>query len=149
VAPVGKLALSVGFSEPLRLVANSFSGRPDDRISPSDDSQSDRNARDPSELVGVRGPARMLPLMDETMKTAEVLSAWREATRAAELTERIAAVASKIADEANEDGLARLAEQAAEAADRASTSAWRAAQQAADLATSSRPHRLSIADAAA
>lgn len=75
------------------------------------------------------------------MKTAELLEAWREATRAARLAERLAAMAeaaSRDADEnaAGSEAIAHLAEQAAEASTNAAHLARVAADRAAELALS-------------
>ncbi|HUH00253.1 MAG TPA: hypothetical protein VMQ83_13920 [Gammaproteobacteria bacterium] len=70
----------------------------------------------------------------EPATTADLLNAWRDAVRAAELAERLATTAAKAADDADlralvSTELAELAEQAAAAATRA---AARAAAAAAD-----------------
>ena len=76
---------------------------------------------------------------------------WRDATRAAELAERLAEIASQAADQADRsalasDQIARMAEKAAVAAERAARSARKAAGQAADLAIENREQRLRLAD---
>ena len=73
------------------------------------------------------------------VKTAELLTAWREAVRAAELAERLAATAVQAADDADQRAeasaeLADLAEQAATASMRAAAQANAAAELAASLA---------------
>ena len=74
---------------------------------------------------------------DERPSTGELLTQWRDATRAAELAERLAEIASQAADQADRsalasDQIARMAEKAAVAAERAARSARKAARQAAD-----------------
>ena len=64
--------------------------------------------------------------MDETPTTAELLDAWRDATRASELAERLSAVASDAAELAERNAaasteIARMAERAASSAERAVT----------------------------
>jgi hypothetical protein len=88
---------------------------------------------------------------DEGIDTADLLAAWRDATRAAELADRLAGMASEAADTADRSAMAseeiaRMAERAAKAADRAATSAREAAKRAAALATESRERRLVDAD---
>jgi hypothetical protein len=90
-------------------------------------------------------------VIDETMSTSDLLEAWREATRAAELSERLARVALEAADLADQNAMAseeisRMAERAAEAAQNASETARAAAQRASLLATSARDHKLRDAD---
>lgn len=77
--------------------------------------------------------------MDDQPTAADLLNAWRDAVRAAELAERLAAAAAKTAEEADHravasSDLAELVEQAAAAATRAATSATAVAVQAAQLA---------------
>ena len=84
------------------------------------------------------------------MKTAELLTAWRDAVRAAELAERLAATAVQAADDADlravaSAELADLAEQAAAASTRAAAQATAAAAQAASLAKALREGRLTDA----
>jgi hypothetical protein len=67
--------------------------------------------------------------------TADLLAAWREATRAAELAERLAKMADEAAQEADEsaiasEALAALAEQAADAAATAARTARATAERA-------------------
>src|SRR5689334_1025415 len=73
------------------------------------------------------------------MTTADLLDAWREATRAAELAARLARQAEEAADHADDDAsgsdeIAKLAESAAEAAEIAATKARAAADRASALA---------------
>jgi len=84
---------------------------------------------------------------DERLSTGELLIRWRDATRAAELAERLAEIASQAADQADRgalasDQIARMAEKAAVAAERAARSARKAAGQAAELAVENREQRL-------
>ena len=88
---------------------------------------------------------------DEQPTTGELLTQWRDATRAAELAERLAEIALQAADQADRsalasDHIARMAEKAAVAAERAARSARQAARQAADLAVENREQRLRVAD---
>lgn len=89
----------------------------------------------------------------EVVTTADLLERWREATRAAELAERLAQVAMDSAQradrsaEASED-IARLAERAARSAERAARSARQAATRATAFAQESRAGRLAEADRA-
>ena len=90
---------------------------------------------------------------DERLSTGELLMQWRDATRAAELAERLAEIASQAAEQADRgalasDQIARMAEKAAVAAERAARSARKAAGQAAELAVENREHRLRGADEA-
>ncbi len=96
----------------------------------------------------MRHPIRM---EEEVVTTADLLTAWRDATRAAELAERLARMAAEAAETADRSALAsaeiaKLAERAATAAERAALSARRAAQRAAQFAAETRDHRLQDAD---
>jgi hypothetical protein len=89
---------------------------------------------------------------EEVVNTADLLTAWRDATRAAELADRLAQMASEAADTADRSAMAseeiaKMAERAAKAADRAAMSARDAAKRAAALAKESRERRLVDADA--
>jgi hypothetical protein len=92
--------------------------------------------------------------MEEDQKTTgELLNAWRDATRAAELADTLAAnaadtslLADSTADAAEQ--IAKLAERAAKAAERAAMTARDAAMRAADLARSSRDKNVSGGDRA-
>jgi hypothetical protein len=90
--------------------------------------------------------------MDEdVVSTADLLSAWRDATRAAELADRLAKLASEAADTADRsamasEDIAKMAERAARAAERAAVSARAAAKRAADFAAETRATRLRDAD---
>ena len=69
---------------------------------------------------------------DERLSTGELLMQWRDATRAAELAERLAEIAAQAADQADRgalasDQIARMAQRAAVAAERAARSARKAA----------------------
>jgi hypothetical protein len=88
---------------------------------------------------------------EDDVSTADLLAAWRDATRAAEVAERLAHMASEAADIADRSSLAseeiaKMAERAARAADRAATSAREAARRAAALARESRERKLVDAD---
>ena len=90
--------------------------------------------------------------MDEERKsTGELLEAWRNATRAAELADSLASNASDasgLADEAAvaAEQIAKLAEKAARAAERAALTARDAATRATELARRSREKRSTGAD---
>jgi len=88
---------------------------------------------------------------EEVVNTADLLTAWRDATRAAELADRLAQMAADAAETADRSAMAseeiaKMAERAARAADRAALSARDAAKRAADLARESRERRLLDAD---
>lgn len=88
------------------------------------------------------------------MTTADLLEQWREATRAAELAERLAKMATEAAERADQNAIAseeiaRMAEQAAEAAERAARTAREAADRASAFAEESRSGRVADADQAA
>lgn len=90
---------------------------------------------------------------EERLTTADLLMQWREATRAAQLAERLAELATRAADQSDASALAseqiaRMAEKAAVAAERASQSARKAATRAAALAAENRGMRLREADEA-
>lgn len=71
--------------------------------------------------------------MDEVVvSTADLLDAWREATRAAELAERLARLAEATAEDADESAAA--SEEIAQLADRAAAAATNAAQSARNAA---------------
>jgi hypothetical protein len=87
----------------------------------------------------------------DTRSTADLLEAWREATRASELAERLAVLASEAAEQADKNSavaqeIALLAEQAATAAERAAARSRLAAEQAAEIAAKSREQRVREAD---
>jgi hypothetical protein len=89
--------------------------------------------------------------MDDQPTTAELLTAWRDATRASELAERLALAATEAAEiaernaSASED-IARMAERAANAAERAARTARKAATRARAFAQDSRDSRARLAD---
>ena len=90
-------------------------------------------------------------MQDEVVSTADLLTAWRDATRAAELADRLAQLASDAAETADRsamasEDIAKMAERAAKAADRAAVSARAAAKRAADFAAETRASRLRDAD---
>jgi hypothetical protein len=81
--------------------------------------------------------------MEETLGASELVEAWRDAVRAAELVERLAAVAMRASEQADPGTLAsgeiaELAEAAAEAAGSAAHKAHDIAAKARHLATGSR-----------
>ena len=85
------------------------------------------------------------------MTTSDLLEAWREATRAAELAERLATIALTAAEDAERNAMAseeiaEMAERAAEAAQHAAETARRAAARAREFATSARDSKLRDAD---
>ena len=88
---------------------------------------------------------------DEVLTTQDLLEQWREATRAAELAERLARLAAESAARADQaavgsEEIARMAERAAKAADRAALSARKAADHAATFARENRAGTLADAD---
>jgi hypothetical protein len=92
-------------------------------------------------------------VFDEVMSPQELLEQWREATRAAELAERLAKLAAQSVERADRDAaaaedLAKLAKRAAQAAERAAASASRTAEQASAFARESRAGTLVDAEQA-
>jgi hypothetical protein len=90
---------------------------------------------------------------EERLTTADLLTQWREATRAAELAERLAELATRAAERSDANAvayeqIARMAEKAGIAAERASQSARKAATNAAAHAAEDRQLRLRDADEA-
>ena len=88
---------------------------------------------------------------DEVLTTQDLLEQWREATRAAELAERLANLAADSAASADQaavgsEEIARMAERSAKAADRAALSARKAADQAATFPRENRAGTLADAD---
>ena len=89
----------------------------------------------------------------ERKSTAELLETWRDATRAAELADHLAANAADVSERADDtavaaEEIAKLAERAAKAAERAANTARDAAMRAAQLARSSRDKNASGGDRA-
>ena len=87
----------------------------------------------------------------QAITTGELLTAWRETTRAAELAQHLATLALDAAERSERDHvgaaeIAGLAERAAEAAEAAASSARAAADRAAAYAAESRDERLRDAD---
>lgn len=88
---------------------------------------------------------------DEKPTTADLLEAWRETTRAADLAERLATIALEAADHAERDAeasedIARMAERAAKSSERAAQIARKASDRAAKLAQEHRTMKLHDAD---
>jgi hypothetical protein len=88
---------------------------------------------------------------DEPITTAELLEQWREATRAADLAERLAELARSSVERSDRDALAateiaRMAERAAKHAERAARVARGAATRAAAFAAENRSGRLADAE---
>jgi hypothetical protein len=82
-------------------------------------------------------------MFEEPVTTAELLEQWREATRAAELAERLAKLATEAAERADQGALAakeiaHMAERSAKAAERAALMARSAANRAAAFADENR-----------
>jgi hypothetical protein len=89
------------------------------------------------------GRAHTLRVLDETVTTDELLEAWRDASRAADLAERLATMAAETADRAELNAeeaaaVAAMAERAAESAAAAAQRARTSADQANELALSAR-----------
>jgi methyl-accepting chemotaxis protein len=89
---------------------------------------------------------------EERVTAADMLEAWRDATRAAELADRLAKMAAETADRAEvtasgADEVAKLAERAAEAAEAAARRARESAEQARAIAQESRDRGLPDAEA--
>ena len=89
--------------------------------------------------------------MDDSPTTADLLEAWREATRASELAERLAAAANEAAELAERgatefEEIAQMAERAATSAERAARIAREAATRAHSFAEQSRQHKVLDAD---
>ena len=85
---------------------------------------------------------------DEPMTTGELLEQWREATRAAELAERLARLAQTSVERADRDAvaaqeIARMAERAAKHAERTARIARDAADRAQAFAAENRSGYLS------
>jgi hypothetical protein len=90
---------------------------------------------------------------EEVLTPAELLERWRDATRAAELADRLALLAAESVERSDRDAvaaeeIARMAERAAKAAERAASSARKAATRAAAFARESRAGRLAESDVA-
>ena len=90
----------------------------------------------------------------DVMSTSELLEAWRDATRAAELAERLAAAALRAVDKADQNAataeeIAVLAEEAAIYATRAAEAARYVARRASEEAARARTQDLAHADATA
>lgn len=90
---------------------------------------------------------------EEHLSTADLLAQWREATRAAELADRLATLAEQAAQMADRnvvasEEIAQMAERAARAAERAASTARKAATKAKQFAADSREVRLHEANAA-
>jgi hypothetical protein len=91
-------------------------------------------------------------MFEERVTTADLLTAWRDAIRAAELAERLAAAAAEAAAQADVRAagsaeIAALADRAAQAATRAAERARIAATEAAELAASLRETGIPAAEA--
>lgn len=90
-------------------------------------------------------------VIDEPMSTSELLEQWREATRAAELAERLARLAQTSVERSDRDAvaaqeIARVAGRAARHAERAALIAREAANRAAAFASENRSGYLAEAD---
>lgn len=87
------------------------------------------------------------------MSTSELLEQWREATRAAELAERLAKLAKQSVERSDRDAVAsaeisKIAARAAKHAERTAQIAREAADRAAAFATENRSGYLAEADSA-
>ena len=76
------------------------------------------------------------PMDDERPTQADLLNSWRDAARAAQLTERLAATANKAAEDAEQDALA--SEEIADLAEGVSRDTGHAATKARQSATKAR-----------
>jgi len=88
-------------------------------------------------------PLRSPSMLDEPVTTADLLNAWREATRAAELAERLARLAAETATRAGvsadvAEEIAFMAEQTAESANTAAVRARVVATEARQVAVRDR-----------
>lgn len=88
------------------------------------------------------------------MSTADLLEQWREATRAAQLAERLAELAKASVERCDRDAvtareIAKMAERAAKHAERAAHAAREAANRASAFADENRSVRLADADSIA
>ena len=107
----------------------------------------------PGMSIGNRHRACHAPeaMVERKSSTPELLEAWREASRAAELAAELATHASQVASRADDtsaaaEEIAKLAEQSAKAAERAASTARTAAKRAAELARTSRANQVSGGD---
>jgi phosphosulfolactate phosphohydrolase-like enzyme len=92
-------------------------------------------------------------VFEEPLTTADLLEQWREATRAAQLAERLAELAKASVERADRDaaaaeGIAEMAEQTATHAERAARVAREAANHAQSFAQQERGGRLAEGDVA-
>jgi hypothetical protein len=100
------------------------------------------------------GKPHAAAVFDDEMTTAELLEQWREATRAAELAERLASLARASVERSDRDSagaqeIAKIAERAARHAERAAKIAREAADRAMTFASENRASYLADAEAAA
>jgi hypothetical protein len=90
---------------------------------------------------------------DEELTTGELLEQWRDATRAAELAERLANLAKQSVDRSDRDAagaqeIAKIAQRAAKHAERTAKIAQEASDRARAFAVENRSGYLAEADAA-
>jgi hypothetical protein len=90
-------------------------------------------------------------VFEEQMSTAELLEQWREATRAAELAERLAGLAKASVERSDRDAvaaqeIAKMAQRAARHAENAARVAREAAERATAFAAENRTETLAEAD---
>jgi hypothetical protein len=102
-------------------------------------------------LTANRGRIHRREVLEEPVTTADLLDKWREATRAAELAQRLAESAIEAAARADRSAvaseeIAQMAERAAEAAARAATAARMAADEATAFAAETRATRVRNAE---
>jgi hypothetical protein len=91
-------------------------------------------------------------VFEEPMTTGELLEQWREATRAAELAERLAKLAQQSVERSDRDAvaaqeIAKIAERAAKHAERTARIAREASNRALEFASENREGYLAEADA--
>jgi hypothetical protein len=115
----------------------------------------DCNASRETDIARQAIPSMTIAVVEDLeVTTADLLTAWREATRAAELAERLARMALEAADQADaravaSEEIAALARQAAESATRAAEVATAAAAQDAESARLARIEHVRDAEDAA
>jgi hypothetical protein len=103
------------------------------------------------DMVSDRSSVDRCGVLEEPTTAAELLEKWREATRAAQLAERLAEIAKASVERSDRDALAaeeiaRMAERAAKHAERAAKVAREASERATAFAQENRSGLLSQSD---